>query len=140
MLQDQKAKLERLDLTPDSIKRLKTQPSQLDCYSIKDTANKVVEQTSKAREELLKLRSDIRVNDEFHEFEMMSKSSTKEIEIMKMIKELQSEVQDLNGMINTANEKIKDKENENRLLKENITQIRQFYEKEKNAGCKCQLF
>ena len=125
---------------PRKSKRSSTQPSQHDFYIFKESLVTIKEESLTAAEELRKLRNEIKKNEELIEAELYTKSLTKELEVINMLRELQTEMKELNSMINLTHEKIKSKESENNYLKEGIIQMKSMYENDQAVNCTCNIF
>lgn len=67
----------------------------------------------------------------------MSKSASKQTQIIDLIKDLRTEIKELNGAITANYQKIKEKEAENNILIENITEIKNFYSQSQENKCVC---
>ncbi|OMJ76507.1 hypothetical protein SteCoe_24129 [Stentor coeruleus] len=118
-------------------RRTKTQPSQLNNFLLKESVVKVIEETSEARQELAKLRTDLQASKEFFEKEQTCKTLSKEFQVVSMIKSLQTEMKDLNEIINATHEKIYEKDLENQTLKDSISKFNIAFEEGRSTGCGC---
>lgn len=107
--------------------------------SLKQSVDQIVEETSQAREELIKMRIDLAAESSLFK-EKNSKNAMIDLEVVSLIKELQIELNELNEKIDQANSQIREKEIENFLLKQNISQILTLNENQKYLGCPCPTF
>lgn len=119
-------------------RRPNTQPSKID-LNLKQSVNQIVEETSQAREDLIKMRLDLAAETSSYK-EKNSKNAMIDLEVVNIVKELQVELNELNEKIDLASSQIREKEIENFLLKQNISQILVHKENQKRLGCPCPTF
>jgi len=105
---------------------------------IKDSVNQIVEEATRAKEELTKMRADLIAESSMYR-RGLSGSGVSESEVMNLVKDLQREVIELNEKIDSANCQIREKEVENFLLKQSIGQI-MMIEKNQCPECTCSTF
>ena len=120
--------------------RSSTQPTQNDFYCFKEIAAKIVDESSNAGMELRRIRTEIRMNEELQEIEKNCKTISQEMEMAKILNELQKEMIELNKIINSTHDKIKVKEDENQMLLEGIMKMKNLYHKNQEAHCSCIIY
>lgn len=104
----------------------------------KESVNKIVEESIKAKGELTKMRADLLAESSVYK-EKSSRSGVGDSEVVNLVKELQTELIELNEKIDSAHYQIREKEVENSLLKQNISQI-MMLEKNQCSQCICSTF